>query len=91
METGETKQIKEERLKKLADLYQEEGKDLTKFLSSEAKFNISQTNNEQAIGYSEHTYHNQLFEREREFYEKRILHLEGEIGFLRDLLKQKTA
>lgn len=91
MEAGETKDIKDEYIQKLSELYPEEGENLKDFLESEAKFIVNQTNRDRATGYAGYTYQNTLTDQERESYEKHILHLEGEIGFLRELLKPKTA
>lgn len=46
METGQTKKIAPERLKKLAELYPEEGKELDKYLQLDAKLTINQNEHE---------------------------------------------
>ena len=104
METGHTRKIAPERLKKLAELYPEEGEELDKYLQSDAKLTINHNNNtyrEQSVSvsYSETTHLHQISEQEREQYknqiarlESQVAHLEEEVRFLRKIIdKEQTA
>ena len=69
------------------------GIEITDLLCSTEEMKIDKISKNQSVNFAQGdvtNHNNGLGDRERELYEKRITHLEGEVSFLRKLLDKYT-
>lgn len=86
LENNKTK-IDIDRLKTIAEIFEMPLIDLMTF-DDKNIFRINRRKSENTLYKDEKI--NDSFDIERKFYEMQIIHLEEEIAFLRDILKQRT-